>query len=68
MQGLECVSEVIVSSKIYSNLCAFFIRNHLIRSLHLDGRIIYGTYTANKGKKTKELFNFESLQLQIIKT
>ena len=36
----------------------FFIRNHFIRNLHVDGRNIPGTYTT-KGKLPKELFIFK---------
>ena len=36
----------------------FFVRNHFIRNLHVEGRNIQGTYT-NKGKIPKELFIFK---------
>ena len=36
----------------------FFIRNHFIRNVHVEGRNIQGTYTT-KGKIPKELFIFK---------
>ena len=47
-----------VSYKQITGTRFFFIRNHFIRNLHVEGRNILRTYTT-KGKLPKELFIFK---------
>ena len=47
-----------IAFTVHPGMNAFFIRNHFIRNLHVEGRNIQGTYTT-KGKIPKELFIFK---------
>ena len=54
VQDHKCQLEI----QCYGVYTLFFIRNHFIRNLHVEGRNILRTYTT-KGKIPKQLFIFK---------